>query len=225
MDSITVKSIVIMIIVIAIYFGFQYYQKKKKDDVYKRMASLLDKGDFDEFDRLASSKEVARMFPPFNIFFIKLNAAMMKGSHNAVDKALKDFDQLRMSKPQKQALYEKTFYYYLGQQDEKGAKKYLDLLTELDVNNIDVISCFYDTYLQEGSRYLDRMLEILEDTPLEQKPAYEALISDIYKNRKDKENAVKYEELAKKHFEDVYGTSADDLGEIRKEAPKKEEVL
>jgi hypothetical protein len=201
------KYIIVVVVVIGIWVAYNLYIKYRTNNITNNLINYLATGDVENFENLVSSKTARNYIHPFNLYFLKLNAAIMKGKKAEIKEAFYSFDQLRLSKQQKKMVYEKGFYLYLSQQDKKETKKYYDLLIDLGNSDNEILSCFYDTYLLGGSKYLNNILSRLEETPLEKKPAYAALISDMYKNRADKENCEKYEKLAAEYYEALNSNS------------------
>ena len=119
----------IMIAVVAVIFaadmGWQMFQNKKRNELFDRLSSFLAKKEYDAFDELIDSPQTRKLFPAFNIAFLKLNEAMLKEDREAVDRAFGQFD-VRMNGMQKEALYKKGFYYYLGLEDKAKTRVYYD---------------------------------------------------------------------------------------------------
>ena len=91
---------------------------------------------------------------------------------------------------QKENYYMKAFNFFIGLKDKKNSKKYLDLINELPNDRMKAeANRVYNIYILKNDKYLKELLEELEN-----------IISIIYKNKHDLENAKKYEELSKKHF-------------------------
>lgn len=196
------KYIIIAVVIIGMWLLYNFYMKHRTNSITNKLMKCLETGDSENFEKLVNAKSTKRFIHPFNLYFLKLNAAIMKGNKTEIKLAFKDFDNLRINNAQKKMVYEKGFYYYLSQQNKRETKKYYDLLIDLGSSDNEVLSCFYDTYLMQGAKHLDKMIKRLEQTPDEEKPAYEALIADMYKNLNDKKNSDKYEALAAKHFEE-----------------------
>ena len=101
----------------------------------------------------------------------------------------------------KSSLLDLKFNAAIVEQDKKNSKKYLDLINELPNDRMKAeANRVYNIYILKNDKYLKELLEELENMEDRQKGVNEYLISIIYKNKHDLENAKKYEELSKKHF-------------------------
>lgn len=181
----------------------QFLKNKKRDETLNQLLNYINKGDFEKFDQLIDSNIVKFSFPVYNIFFLKMNAALLKGDKEEIEKSFQPFDRLKMNQAQKEAVYEKAFYYYLGIEDKDRCKEYYDRLMELPNKDKTMISCFYDTYILKGSSYLDQILKLAESADENQKMAYYPLIAEMYHNQKDEKKAKEYEDKVKEMLEKI----------------------
>ena len=189
---------ILLIVVLALFLMDlirEMMMKKKREKLLDQMMQALAQGDYDAFDELAASEEARRLIPLYNISFMKLNEALMKNDPEQIEEALGSFKG-RMNDAQKDALYRKAFYYYVSVKDKEKAKEYYDLLKDLNTGNRTPLDVMYNTYIEEGSMYLDRTLEEIDKlTTEEEKLPYYALICDMYTNAGDTDKAKEYEEL------------------------------
>ena len=188
----------ILIAIVAVIFvadmGLQFYQNKKRNSLFEQLSSFLAKKDFVSFDELIDSSETKKLFPVYNIAFLKLNEAMLKEDKKAIDQAFDSFD-MRMNNAQKEALYKKGFYYYLGLEDRAKTRVYYDLLKELKVKDEKMLDVMYDTYIDKGYQFLEDVKTLVDQMKDEQKMPYYALLADMYRNKGDEDEAKKYEKL------------------------------
>lgn len=188
----------ILIAIVAVIFvadmGLQFYQNKKRNSLFEQLSSFLAKKDFVSFDELIDSSETKKLFPVYNIAFLKLNEAMLKEDKKAIDQAFDSFD-MRMNNAQKEALYKKGFYYYLGLEDRAKTRVYYDLLKELKVKDEKMLDVMYDTYIDKGYQFLEDVKTLADQMKDEQKMPYYALLADMYRNKGDEDEAKKYEKL------------------------------
>ncbi len=188
----------ILIAIVAVIFvadmGLQFYQNKKRNSLFEQLSSFLAKKDFVSFDELIDSSETKKLFPVYNIAFLKLNEAMLKEDKKAIDQAFDSFD-MRMNNAQKEALYKKGFYYYLGLEDRAKTRVYYNLLKELKVKDEKMLDVMYDTYIDKGHQFLEDVKTLADQMKDEQKMPYYALLADMYRNKGDEDEAKKYEKL------------------------------
>lgn len=180
-----------MLLVVIIFVAdmlWQLYQNKKRNDMFKQLSSLLAAGDFAAFDELINSMKVLKLFPPFNIAFLKLNEAMMKEDRSAIDKAFDSFN-VPMNKAQKEALYKRAFYYYLGVREKEKAGAYYHLLKDLKVKDEETLDIMYDTYVLDGYAYLEDVEKQIEGLEEKQQMPYLSVLADMYRNKGEGEKA------------------------------------
>ena len=196
----------IMIAVVAVIFaadmGWQMFQNKKRNELFDRLSSFLAKKEYDAFDELIDSPQTRKLFPAFNIAFLKLNEAMLKEDREAVDRAFGQFD-VRMNGMQKEALYKKGFYYYLGLEDKAKTRVYYDLLKGLKVRDEQMIDVMYDTYIDKGYGHIDEIKALADQGSEEQKMPYYALLADMYRNKGEEDTAKEYEKKVSEYTESL----------------------
>jgi hypothetical protein len=194
----------IMMVIVAVIFaadmGWQMFQNKKRNELFDRLSGFLAEKEYEAFDELIDSPECKKLFPAFNIAFLKLNEAMLKEDKDAVDQAFGQFN-VRMNNAQKEALYKKGFYYYLGLEDKTKTRTYYDLLKGLKVKDEQMIDVMYDTYIDKGYKYIEDVKALSEAGSEEQRMPYYALLADMYHNAGDEEKASEYEKIVTDHTE------------------------
>ena len=199
----------ILIAIVAVIFvadmGLQFYQNKKRNSLFEQLSSFLAKKDYASFDKLIDSSETKKLFPVYNIAFLKLNEAMLKEDKKAIDQAFDSFD-MRMNNAQKEALYKKGFYYYLGLEDRTKTRVYYDLLKELKVKDEKMLDVMYDTYIDKGYKFLEDVKTLADQMKDEQKMPYYALLADMYRNKGDEDEAKKHEKLLAEQTEKLTKT-------------------
>lgn len=167
-----------------------------------KLAESIYAGDFVTYDKLRNSKLTRYLFRPFNLEFSDLNKALIQGDIQEIEKSLEKLEKIRMNKRQKETLYTKVFYYYVLKQQKEGATKYYHLIKDLEKEDImKDVNIFYDTFIMEGHEYLDELLEALTTIPDDSRADYESIVSKMYENKGDKENARKYKIMAEEHFQ------------------------
>ena len=199
------KSKIMIAAIVVIFIAdvlWNLYQNKKRNDLLKKLDGFLANRDYASFDELVESKEARRYFPLFNINFMKLNEAMFKEDMEEIDKAFSSFD-VPMNKAQKEALYRKGFYYYLGIEDKEKTTEYYDLLRQLGVKDLKTLDMMYDIYIEKGYRYLDEVNETIKDLSEEKQMPFYALLSDMYRNKGDNEKADEYEKKVSEYTKNL----------------------
>lgn len=194
------RMIVYIVIALLAVVLLQYYQNRKRNEAFNSLLEHLNNQDYDGFDKQCESAEVQSFIPAYNLNFLKLNAALMRDDKQRIEDTIASFDSIRMNEAQKKALYDKCFYYYISTKNKEKAELYYQMLMSMKGNN-EIYSYFYDTYVQEGTKYLDEILSKVESLNSQQKIPFYTLIADMYRNAKDDTNAKKYDEMVKAEIE------------------------
>ena len=194
MDSKFLIYFGLALLITAILQGLQAYGRSR---IFRSLSEYLQKGEFDKFDELINKPLTGMLYDRYNVQFMKLNAAFMKGDKDQIEETLKGFNDLQMNLKQQKALYEKAFYYYVSTENQEMATKCYEKLKEIDPDENEMIETFYDTYVLKGNKYLDKTLEKVEKANDLQKQGVYTLLADMYKNAGDKENEKKYRKLLK----------------------------
>jgi len=98
-----------------------------------------------------------------------------------------------MNKVQKEALYKKGFYYYLGIENKEKTDLYYEQLKQLNIKDQHTLDMMYDIYIAKGYKYLDEINDKIKNLPQEKQMPFYALLSDMYRNKGDEEKADEYE--------------------------------
>ena len=198
------KLMIVMVAVVVLTLALDMFTrrklKKKQDEALNKLGSYLNEKDFKSFDQYIESDEIKKIFPEYNIKFLKLNEAILKEDKSIIDKAFLSFDNVKMNKAQKSALYHKGFYYYLALEDKKKTDKYYSLLKEGVAEDIERIDCAYDTYLLKGSKYLDKVLDIVKNLKEEEALPYYSLLIQMYENKGEKDKVKEYADILDKYI-------------------------
>lgn len=167
------------------------HMKRKK--VGDRLSNYLVTGNFEEFDKYVNSDEAKRLLPAFNLEYLKLNKSIMQNDMESVGKRLAKIERMKLNDAQKETVYSRAFYFYVTEKEEEKAKRYYKLLNELkNIKNREMLDRTYDIYIKHGHAYLDDCLEKFENGSTNVKVYLAGLISTMYKNMNDEENAQKY---------------------------------
>ncbi len=180
-----------MLLVVLIFIAdvlWQVYQNRKRNGLLNKLSSFLAAEDYSSFDELIDSMKVRKLFPAFNIAFLKLNEAMMKEDKGETDRAFEGFS-MPMNRAQKEALYRKGFYYYLGVKEKEKANAYYHLLKDLKVNDEDTLDVMYDTYALDGYSYIEDVEKRIESLEEKQQIPYLSVLADMYRNKGESEKA------------------------------------
>ena len=194
--------IIIMVIAFVASLLIDTYLKKKREDYTSYIVKLVTNGDFDQFDQEINSDKAKKLIPPANMDMLKFNVYIMRGKQKEVEELFDSFENKRLSNDAKLTIYTRALGYFITTHDGARCKKCYDVIMDLP-NNASVkksTECVYEIMVEKKTNRLDELLESLKQDTSTQKYVDEFLISEIYTNLNDEENAKKYAELAKEHL-------------------------
>ncbi len=195
------ESYILIAICIVIALGSSIVMNILKKKTYNELVTCLQNQDYHRFDELIKSSKVKFFFPPFNIDYIKLNRYILAEDRRNTDQMFEHIVKHRLNKKQKQEVYIKGFNYYIALDYKPKAKEFYDLVQTLDNAQIKrETDRLYDTYILNGYKYLDEMIDELDDVEETYRGPNEYLISLMYKNKGDDAKAKEYLDLAEKHM-------------------------
>lgn len=190
-----------------------------KTTMYRKMVTYLETGNYDQFYKDIDKTFTKLIFPKSSILDLKLNAALVQQKKKEATTLLEQICSMPLSMSQKENYYMKAFNFYVGVEDAKNSKKYLNLINELPNERMKFeANRVYNVFILKNDNDLKDMLEEIENMEDREKGVNEYMISVIYKNKKDRENQKKYAELSRQHFALV---DAETKEKIEKEQKKK----
>ena len=173
-----------------------------KKSMVKKLIHYLEESEFESFYKDIDSTKTKLLLPKMSILDMKLNAEIVQQNKNNIDALFDEICSLPLTPSQKEHYYMKAFNYYVSLSDKKHTKKYIHLINELPNERMKLeANRVYNIYILKNDKDLRSLLVELKDMDDEQKGVNEYLISLIYKNKNDMENAKKYEELSKQLFD------------------------
>lgn len=187
----------IIFTVIVVFVLEVVFQVKKQKDVSKlenELTSALLKKDYRKFDELVNSVDAKKNIPPYNLNYLKLNAAIIRGKKQDIDSLCDNFENVHMNQAQKENFYATAFGYYAQQNNKKKALYYKDKILKESKNEKNIEACkrMYSVYIESSDEYLDVLLKECESLSGQQRTTNDALLAKIYENKNDKENEEKY---------------------------------
>lgn len=168
-----------------------------------KLIKHLVNGEYEEFEKLAN-KDVTRLaIRPFNLFYMQLNEAMVKGNKTQIKEISNYFNHIKMNDRQAISLYSKLFYYYVSSDDKTQADKaYKKLKNYPDFEGMGKADIIHDTLVDGGYKYLNQVLEEYKECDNdEDKLQCEMMLLNMYTNKGDMQEAKKYVELSQNRME------------------------
>jgi hypothetical protein len=189
--------VVAVVVAVVMIFAVSYLKRRR----YSEMVNCVEERNFAKFDQLVSDRWTKLLLPKFSLLDMKLNAAILEGNEKKATSYFDEIIHLPLTPKMKEQYYMKGFNFYVAQENKKKARQYLDLVEGLgNERMLTEAKRVYNIYILKNDKDLNALLKELEDLPEEGRGVNEYLISLIYKNKKDLENAKKYEALSEKHF-------------------------
>ena len=156
-------------------------------------------GDDEWFASIAGSLG-GKVISPFEKELIRFNVAETRKEQSRIEESIHNFEKMDLKDSQKRKIYQRIFYYYVDRNKKAEAKKYYQELNSLGVyKNKKDVEMTYDTFINNGHRYLDESLERLKKAKAEEVPTLEKNISRMYENKGIHAEAKKYARLAERH--------------------------
>lgn len=189
--------IVIMILLIAGEPIVQHLLKKK----YRRQIdACFSAHQWEALEELLNKKIVRFLFSPFDLEYVRLNAGMAQGNRKRIDDQFDLLLRMRLNEQQKSIICLNGFNYYLTENDRKKTSRFYRLVNELKDEQIKrSVRISYDIFVEKGYRYLDEVLASYATCSAEEKYVHEYLLSEMYRNQGDEEQALHFEQLSKAH--------------------------
>lgn len=187
-------SIGVCVVLMAIYI-FVITRSHKK--ITEKLLLDIANNKQDDFNKLMKKNTTGFFVKPFELYRLNLLNAVKNKTKKDIDDAYDAFNQLNMNVNQKVNIYTDAFYYYLSNNNITKCKEYYELLSYIDsYPNKFNIDCSYNTFIENGYKYLNEALDKLNLCKANEKPMLLSLISTMYKNKNDKDNEAKYQKMA-----------------------------
>ena len=193
----------LIIICLAIVVLTEVFRWGLRNLISNKLTRLLLNGDYAAFDKMADQFFTKYFVAPFNLNFIKMNSYLARGDDKKLDEIFERFEHSRLNAKQKFAVYSNAFYYYLSMEDTEKCRKYYQILKENADPHQDMTMAdwMYDAYIENGTQYLEDILNRYETVPQNMKPQMDALLARNYENKGDKKNAEIYNKKIKEYAE------------------------
>ncbi len=167
--------------------------------VMNKVTRLVQQGHFDQAREVLKQKNTKWFLEPYTIDYVLLQLAQFENDPAEIDRCYRRFDEVRLNNQQKITVYERAFYFYAGQKNEKMVRKYGKLLDECNYPKKEEIREYYLIMFEKSTDYLESYLQRLSSANLNEKARLEFLIAQMYNNKGNKEKAKEYINLSIQH--------------------------
>ncbi len=193
------KYVLISVVFAGIITAIFYMLKKA---VIVKLSSLLLEKKYKEFNIFLNSKFVKFFISKIDIINYQLSSSFLRNDVKEIEKTFTEIEKLSIPDSILDKLNMQAFNYYVSIKNENKVSYYLEKINKSKNNQLkQEANIVYDVYIVKGSKYLDFLLDRINMQEEIYNGADEYLISLIYENMNDLENAKKYFDLASKHMQ------------------------
>ena len=195
----SILLIVILVIMLIMTLVHDHQTKKKKDAVLTQLSQALLKRDFKSYYQIIEDHH--QLFSSYNQIMMILQADIMQDHLKEVKKKTKQLSHEKLTKKQKQMLYNILFNYFMTKEEYRYAKACLNKLYE--TKNVELVhdcEIMYDTFALKGYEYLDEVIDLLPALEDSKRYHSEYLLSEMYKNKGDMVKSKEYQDLYLQHM-------------------------
>ena len=193
--------LILVIVLIVLSIAYNIYQKKKTNSNVDKLVQALAKNDMKTFDELSKDPNVIRSIPAYNYQVLMFNASLMRNDGVGADKAFDTVAKMKMTGEQAFSLCMRALFYYSTKADQERLAVCKEELLSCakDQETKDYVNQLYRIVVDKSTEDLDALVEKVNQSTTNDKYLDEYLISLMYGNLNDTENAKKYFELSQQH--------------------------
>lgn len=159
---------------------------------------LLQNNEFDQLYKELNSFYVKTIFPYYNREYIRLNALMLQGNKEAINKQFEILIPMTTGKKARKDILNKAFEYYVFEQDKECCDPIFKMIKEFgDEEFTKNASVLYDIFILKKSNHIEEFEKGFENLDKFNKVTIATLLIEQYKNKGDLEKAQYYETLSK----------------------------
>ena len=174
--------------------------------LYNKLIALLQDGEFETFYKKTDTVLYRLLISKIDLLFLKLKAYFLEQNKKRILLYLNEIEPLLITNMQKEKVYIDAFNYFISIEDKNNSKKYLNKINELDNPRMKIeVNRVYNIYIRKSDEDLKNLLEECMELEEENRAVHEYLISIIYKNKNDRKNQQKYEDLSRLHMNQSKG--------------------
>lgn len=167
------------------------------------LTDLLIKENYLKFNEVINLSSTKKVLSEYIILSFKVSKSIQQKNTKDLTYVIFEVTKSKAKNQQKGFLYQKSFFYFIAQQEYSKAGKLYQMMKELNGFTIsDQVELFYNTFVENGYKYLEQMVETFEkEDYIPLKVEYAGVIAKMYKNKHDLDNQKLYLEIAKKLVE------------------------
>ncbi len=201
--------IIFAVLIIIVFIG----RPALENNLSNRLVTYVYNQDYKSYEKLRNSKLTSFLIRQYNLRFLDLSAAMSKGNDQEIRKCVENLDRMILTPRQAEAIYGRCFSYYLALDNFTEAKKYYQKVKDnKGIKDTFELDRFYDIYIENGYKYLNKTLEEYDSVSEEIRPNYDAMLAKMYANKGDKTNAEYYRKKTDENMKKLQMSLKDQTG-------------
>ena len=189
-----------VIVLFLFYLGMEYYLKQRTKKNTMRLANLLLKQDYAEFDKLVKDPQIQETVSPYQRNLLSFNSYLARNDGKNANLAFAQMNQLNLMSQQKINFYGSAQNYYIEQKDQKRAAICHDKLETVRKHDDEkeYFNTIYQVMMKNDVSYQKAIEQRLNHEPDYRKLPDLYLLIHIYQIKKDHQRAKECQELADK---------------------------
>lgn len=197
----------IIITVLSVFFLAETAAGIIRKNIRGKLFDMLETNDLIRYDSYSNKRIVRLVIPRYTLLVMKLNQCISNRDKARIDEVFDEINRLKLNNRQAQDIYLRGFKYYLAQRSSQSCTYYKDKINRHSnhIYETNMINACYDVIIAKDNSRLDEFLRAVGDQEGEERYMTEYLISEIYRNMGDEENAEIYTGLFKRHQKELNG--------------------
>lgn len=200
----TINLLIIIIAVLFIfYIGMEYFFKQRTKKNTMRLAQLLFKQNYEEFDKLINDPQIQKTVSPYERNLMSFNSYLARNDKRHANQAFSAMNELNLLSQQKLDFYGNAQNYYIEQNDQERAKichEKLDTIRKHDEEK-EYFNVIYQVMMKNDTSYQEMIEKRLNHEPDHKKLSDLYLLIHIYQVEQNHDKAIECQRLADKLLE------------------------
>lgn len=199
-----ISSIVCITLIILMGLAELKHMRERKK-ISNELFELLQAKKYKELYEKASDSDVIKYIPKFNRYYICMNGALIENNGLKINEYFDKLTSIKLNDQQKKIVYMSGLQYFVESRNIKRCKVCYDNLVTLnmDENSKQYLENINAIIIQQKIDKLAELLEVINSSEDNEKFIEEFLVSEIYTNKGNQKESLKYGKLAQEHL-DLY---------------------
>ena len=195
--------IIAVIVLFLFYLGMEYYLKRRTKQNTLRLAQLLLKQDYAEFDKLIQDPKIQKTVSPYKRNLLSFNSYLARENTNNANRAFDQMNKLNLVSQQKIDFYGNAQSYYIEQKDKKRAGICHQKLSTVRKHEEEkeYFNVIYQVMVNDDVSYQKMIESRLNHEPEHKQLSDFYLLIHIYQIKKEYDKVKECQQLADKLLE------------------------